>query len=49
MQKFGDNDLAPLDPDLERTLRQIRKAKKNGLNLSRNQWRILKVIENKKR
>ena len=28
MQKFGDKDLAPLDLDLERTLRQIRKGKK---------------------
>ena len=27
MQKFGDKDLVPLDPELERTLRQIRKDK----------------------
>ena len=31
MQKFGDKDLVPLDSELERTVRRIRKDKKEQI------------------
>ena len=49
MRKFGDNDLVPLDPELERTVRRIRKVKKERFEFEHKSMENVEGLEKEKR